>query len=58
MVLGRQVSNEEGDSWLQAVELTADHKPENPVEAKRIYEAGGRVDRLVSGTAPSQCKDI
>ena len=50
MVLGRQVSNEEGQSFMQAVELTEDHKPDNPIECRRINEAGGRVDRLVSGT--------
>ena len=49
MVLGRQESNEEGQSFVQAVELTEDHKPDNPVECRRINEAGGRVDRLVSG---------
>lgn len=49
MVLGRQVLNEDGQSFMQAVELTEDHKPDNPVECRRINEAGGRVDRLVSG---------
>lgn len=49
MVLGRQVSNEDGQSFMQAVELTEDHKPDNPIECRRINEAGGRVDRLVSG---------
>lgn len=49
MVLGRQVCNEEGQSFMQAVELTEDHKPDNPIECRRINEAGGRVDRLVSG---------
>ena len=49
MVLGRQVSTGGGDSYLQAVELTEDHKPDNPIECRRIHEAGGRVDRLVSG---------
>ena len=51
MVLGRQASNEDGQSFLEAVELTEDHKPDNPGECRRINEAGGRVDRLVSGTA-------
>ena len=51
MVLGRQRSNEDGQSFLEAVELTEDHKPDNPGECRRISEAGGRVDRLVSGTA-------
>ncbi len=51
MVLGRQRSNEDGQSFLEAVELTEDHKPDNPGECRRINEAGGRVDRLVSGTA-------
>ncbi len=50
MVLGRQRSNEDGQSFLEAVELTEDHKPDNPGECRRINEAGGRVDRLVSGT--------
>ena len=49
MVLGRQVCNEDGQSFMQAVELTEDHKPDNPIECRRINEAGGRVDRLVSG---------
>ena len=49
MVLGRQVSDEDGQSVMQAVELTEDHKPDNPIECRRINEAGGRVDRLVSG---------
>lgn len=49
MVLGRHVSNEDGQSFVQAVELTEDHKPDNPIECRRINEAGGRVDRLVSG---------
>ncbi len=49
MVLGRQRSNEDGQSFLEAVELTEDHKPDNPGECRRINEAGGRVDRLVSG---------
>lgn len=48
MVLGRQASNEDGQSFLEAVELTEDHKPDNPGECRRINEAGGRVDRLVS----------
>ncbi len=51
MVLGRQRFNEDGQSFLEAVELTEDHKPDNPGECRRIDEAGGRVDRLVSGTA-------
>ncbi len=49
MVLGRQRTNEDGQSFLEAVELTEDHKPDNPGECRRINEAGGRVDRLVSG---------
>lgn len=49
MVLGRQVHNEDGQGFMEAVELTEDHKPDNPVECRRIREAGGRVDRLVSG---------
>lgn len=49
MVLGCQVQNEDGQSYLQAIELTQDHKPDNPEECRRIVEAGGRVDRLVSG---------
>ena len=51
MVLGRQASNEDGQVFMEAVELTEDHKPDNPGECRRINEAGGRVDRLVSGTA-------
>ena len=51
MVLGRQASNEDGQIFMEAVELTEDHKPDNPGECRRINEAGGRVDRLVSGTA-------
>lgn len=51
MVLGRQRCNEDGQSFLEAVELTEDHKPDNPGECRRINAAGGRVDRLVSGTA-------
>ncbi len=60
MVLGRQVSNEDGQSYLEAVELTEDHKPDNPGECRRIDEAGGRVDRLVSGTvkASSSPEDL
>ncbi|DBA79564.1 TPA: hypothetical protein ACH3X1_008259 [Trebouxia sp. C0004] len=50
MVLGRRCCNEDGHSFLEAVELTEDHKPDNPGECRRINEAGGRVDRLVSGT--------
>ncbi|KAL3161715.1 hypothetical protein ABBQ38_008813 [Trebouxia sp. C0009 RCD-2024] len=48
MVLGRQVQNEDGQGFMEAVELTEDHKPDNPIECRRIREAGGRVDRLVS----------
>lgn len=48
MVLGRQASNEDGQIFMEAVELTEDHKPDNPGECRRINEAGGRVDRLVS----------
>ena len=54
MVLGRQSTNEDGQSFLEAVELTEDHKPDNPGECRRINEAGGRVDRLVSGNRPPE----
>ena len=49
MVLGRQATNEDGQTYLEAIELSQDHKPDNPGECQRIREAGGRVDRLVSG---------
>lgn len=55
MVLGRQVLNEEGQNFMEAVDLTEDHKPDNPGECRRINEAGGRVDRLVSGTQLGCC---
>lgn len=55
MVLGRQVSNEDGQSFMEALELTEDHKPDNPIECRRIKEAGGRVDRLVSGVCRVYC---
>ena len=51
MVLGRQATNEDGETFMQALELTEDHKPDNPGECKRIHAAGGRVQRLISGTA-------
>lgn len=49
MVLGRQATNEDSETYMEAIELSQDHKPDNPEECKRIVEAGGRVDRLVSG---------
>ena len=55
MVLGRQVTNEDGQGFMEAVELTEDHKPDNAIECRRIMEAGGRVDRLVSGVCLRNC---
>ena len=49
MVLGRKATNEDNEAYMEVVELSQDHKPDNPEECKRIVEAGGRVDRLVSG---------
>ena len=52
MVLGRLKMDDDDQTYLEAIELTQDHKPDNPEEFRRINEAGGRVDRLVSGKQP------
>lgn len=52
MVLGRLKTDDDDQTYLEAIELTQDHKPDNPEECRRINEAGGRVDRLVSGKHP------
>ena len=42
----RGVIAREHDGQLEAMELTTDHKPENPQEKKRILDSNGRVAKL------------
>lgn len=44
-IMGRRNPSSEGS--VNVVELSKDHKPDNPLERKRILKAGGRIRQIV-----------
>ncbi|GMH44015.1 hypothetical protein BSKO_11949 [Bryopsis sp. KO-2023] len=46
-VLGRKLTCSSGSSKFKAIDLSRDHKPDDPKEKKRILACNGRVDQMV-----------
>ncbi|GMH42359.1 hypothetical protein BSKO_10278 [Bryopsis sp. KO-2023] len=46
-VLGRTLNRSSGSPEFQAIDLSRDHKPDDPKERRRILACSGRVDQMV-----------